>query len=1016
MKKFLSLFLAAIMVFFAAVQLAPAFQANADTYPCVVYAYKTDGTRTAFEDEMPAGITREYNNGLFHDGKRFVKLTITPAFTNTYAAIYLTVANFADMAEIYVQGTVNLSAVKMNHTDGEYYSALSCNKELRIFPASDDAKLYLSGSYKQDELDAPFTLVRSPSTVAVYSDKETGRRMTLQTYFDMRYAKEAKGNVISVASKELALYSATLKCTARSVILMDSETKLYLHGTAVLDTEFNGSATKVGSEYTSGSQTFDCVYFTNDFTGALYAMMYHGGAYKVNYGKNTLRHSHVRSSDGATLRYCTLATLAPAPGDVSANLTAITEADIKSAFDSGVDYRLGNTLPAVVNCKGFAAELKWLRIPDGEDCTGKEIESGKAYVANARLCPLAGYTWDDSAVSAAAKPETALNVSLTTDTENVNNMNLIVFVYPAIDPAKAPVITQQPEDQTYYTNSGTPVTFTIKAENAVSYQWHAVRNNNTDFTLKDDDVYQGVNTNTLRVKNPTNADMVKELYCVVSSPLFPEVKSEHAKLNRVSRISSVTVENLDAIKAGPYSGRDTSFIVTFDPSYGITRTQSVEYRDYESNGFPTVFVEGAKIKVTVTVEITQAGYEFQHDGAVGFWNGQMVAAVFPEAGNYRLAQFDFTAVVDADENAILFADLMAKNPGIGASRSDFGFDIADPDPKFFVAGITVSPYTQYINAETEYTVNFSLLANSGCYFTKDTRFSVDGEIVEASLRKDNTVADLVYKFTTPSLKIEAAEIFANVPKIGEKLDPSKNTVSATGDEQDRFAYAGAWDVERDSENKVTAEYTRALNFTLTAKDGFYFTPSTSFIVHYKNDDGADATLTLNNDLTANADAVDLLAVFDAYPAIHEHTPYKAYQIEGNNKQHEYSCKYCHAYVKEDHTPGDWIVDSPATVTAEGSKHKECVNCRYVLETAKIEKLKDDEPAFLLGDVDGDGEIKTGDARKALRRAIDLETYAPDSREFKACDINLDGSVKTGDARMILRKAIGFNDPEWGVKQ
>ncbi len=74
------------------------------------------------------------------------------------------------------------------------------------------------------------------------------------------------------------------------------------------------------------------------------------------------------------------------------------------------------------------------------------------------------------------------------------------------------------------------------------------------------------------------------------------------------------------------------------------------------------------------------------------------------------------------------------------------------------------------------------------------------------------------------------------------------------------------------------------------------------------------------------------------------------------------------------------------------------------------------PDFLLGDVDGDGEIKTGDARLALRRAIDLETYTPESREFKACDINLDGSVKTGDARMILRKAIGFNDPEWGVKQ
>ena len=90
------------------------------------------------------------------------------------------------------------------------------------------------------------------------------------------------------------------------------------------------------------------------------------------------------------------------------------------------------------------------------------------------------------------------------------------------------------------------------------------------------------------------------------------------------------------------------------------------------------------------------------------------------------------------------------------------------------------------------------------------------------------------------------------------------------------------------------------------------------------------------------------------------------------------------------------------------------NYLFEIHIGPIEKAP--EPAFTLGDVDGDGEIKTGDARKALRRAVDLETYAPESREFKAADINLDGSVTTGDARLILRKAIGFNDPEWGVKK
>lgn len=39
-----------------------------------------------------------------------------------------------------------------------------------------------------------------------------------------------------------------------------------------------------------------------------------------------------------------------------------------------------------------------------------------------------------------------------------------------------------------------------------------------------------------------------------------------------------------------------------------------------------------------------------------------------------------------------------------------------------------------------------------------------------------------------------------------------------------------------------------------------------------------------------------------------------------------------------HQTSDWIVDKEATITAEGSRHKECTVCGTVLETAVIEKL------------------------------------------------------------------------------
>ncbi len=75
----------------------------------------------------------------------------------------------------------------------------------------------------------------------------------------------------------------------------------------------------------------------------------------------------------------------------------------------------------------------------------------------------------------------------------------------------------------------------------------------------------------------------------------------------------------------------------------------------------------------------------------------------------------------------------------------------------------------------------------------------------------------------------------------------------------------------------------------------------------------------------------------------------------------------------------------------------------------------DGPEYLLGDVDGDGEISSADARDALRASVKLENFAFGSRAFLAADVDRNDTITAADARLILRRTVGFADEDWGGK-
>ena len=110
-----------------------------------------------------------------------------------------------------------------------------------------------------------------------------------------------------------------------------------------------------------------------------------------------------------------------------------------------------------------------------------------------------------------------------------------------------------------------------------------------------------------------------------------------------------------------------------------------------------------------------------------------------------------------------------------------------------------------------------------------------------------------------------------------------------------------------------------------------FTPDAGYEIDTVTVNGV-ATGVLSNVLDVTMDADKTVVV--TYKAIpHTHTYGSEWKNDATNHWHECSCG-----DKKDtaaHTAGEWIIDTPATATTSGSKHKECTVCGYTMATETI---------------------------------------------------------------------------------
>ena len=95
---------------------------------------------------------------------------------------------------------------------------------------------------------------------------------------------------------------------------------------------------------------------------------------------------------------------------------------------------------------------------------------------------------------------------------------------------------------------------------------------------------------------------------------------------------------------------------------------------------------------------------------------------------------------------------------------------------------------------------------------------------------------------------------------------------------------------------------------------------------------ADATKATTT-FTMPGNDVKIEATYKDAPPSHTHSYGTDWKYDDTNHWHE-----CECGDKTDiaaHSASEWIVDTAATETADGAKHKECTVCKKVLETAPI---------------------------------------------------------------------------------
>lgn len=320
--------------------------------------------------------------------------------------------------------------------------------------------------------------------------------------------------------------------------------------------------------------------------------------------------------------------------------------------------------------------------------------------------------------------------------------------------------------------------------------------------------------------------------------------------------------------------------------------------------------------------------------------------------------------------SIKAVELTLDNYAVGKKASDISVKIISPDVVDFSYGDTYRCYDEdgvalggsyvlcYLEGETIKRLGADELIKEGVEYFLEVHIKPDEGYTFLGLEQENVTLDgtaggamfmrpnnAVYSFLLKPLK--TVDLTLDNYAVGNKAGDISVEITTPG-----VVFSGS--------GEGSGEYNQGYQIAIPDGEGIGGTITVRFLEpDEKLEAGADYDLfvfvkaadgsTLKDLTAANAkldgkaaEAVDLLSdgvtaviIFKLTPleASHTHTYGTEWKSDAYKHWHECSCG---AKSEEAaHTASDWITDTAATATTDGTKHKECTVCHRVLETGTI---------------------------------------------------------------------------------